>query len=64
MRHEVEDGSRPGTDAQGEEHIADLAHRGIGEDALDVPLGERADPGNEQGYCSYDGDGCDTGVRV
>ena len=32
--HEVEDGRRPGADSERQEHVADLADGGIGQDAL------------------------------
>ena len=46
---EVEDGSRPCGDAEGEEHVADLAHRRVGEDPLEVALGDGARARDEEG---------------
>src|SRR5581483_1686879 len=42
VRHEVEDGGAPCTNAQRQKHITDLAYGGIREDALDVVLRQRA----------------------
>ncbi len=41
MRHQVENTSGECADAESEEHVAELADGGIGEDALDVILYER-----------------------
>ena len=46
VRQEVEDARAEGPDAAGEEHVAELAHRRVGEHALDVVLDE-ADRGGE-----------------
>ena len=45
---EMEDAGRVGADAAGQEHVAELGDRGVGEDALDVVLDE-ADGGGEDG---------------
>ena len=41
VRHEVEDGRRPGPHPERGEHVAQLRQGGVGEHALDVGLGER-----------------------
>ena len=46
--HEVKDGGGPRAHPQGQEHVADLAHGRIGEDALYVLLREGARPGDEE----------------
>src|SRR5512143_2296536 len=38
MSHEMKHGCRPGADAERQEHVPDLADRGIGKDTLDVSL--------------------------
>ena len=48
VRHEVEDGGRPGANPEREEHVADLADRRVGEDALQIGLIERAEAGQQQ----------------
>ena len=44
----MEEAGRVGPDADGEEHVADLAHRRVGEHPLDVDLDDR-DCRSEQG---------------
>ena len=48
-------------DADAEEHVAELAHRGVGEHLLDVGLRHRDGGGEERGHRAHDGDG---GERV
>ena len=47
MGHQMEHGSRIGPDSTSEEHITELAHRRVGQDALDICLNE-ADGGSKQ----------------
>ena len=55
MGHDVEDGSGIGAYAESEEHIAELAYCGIGQDFFNIVLLERYGSG-EQGSCeSCDG---------
>ena len=62
VRHQVEDGGREGAHAQRHEHEAELAHRAVGEHALDVVL-HQADARGEQARERAD-DGDDAhGVR-
>src|SRR5512143_934372 len=56
MSREMEDGSRPSANAESEEHVADLADRRIGQDALDVPLHECAATGDQERSGTDDGD--------
>ena len=55
--HEMKNCRTPGADAQSKEHVADLAHRGISENALDIVLVEGGEGGNEQGDAADDRDG-------
>ncbi len=60
VRHEVEDGRASVSDGQGARHVAELADGRVGEDALDVVLGEggeaRADH-RDGGHDGKDGEG-------
>ena len=47
VRDEVEDGGGVGSDAAGQEHVAELRDGGVGEHALDVGL-HHADSGGEE----------------
>jgi len=49
MGHKMEDRCRPCADTEGQEHVADLADCGVGEDPFDVRLRERASRGKKQG---------------
>jgi hypothetical protein len=48
MRHEMEHGRLPCAHAQGEKHVTDLAHGGVGQHALDIVLRKRAESGEQQ----------------
>ena len=48
---------RVGGDSGGHEHVAQLGDRGVGEDALDVGLGDADGGGEEAGEGADDGDG-------
>src|SRR6266404_5037812 len=54
--HQVEDAGGEGADSEGEEHVAELADRGVGEDALDVRLHEADGGSEERGGAADDGD--------
>ena len=56
VRHQVEDGRDPGTDAEREGHVAELGERGVGDDALDVVLHHADGGGHEGGEGADDGD--------
>ena len=48
VRREMEEGGVPGPDAKPEEHVAQLADRGVGQHALDVVLAERDEACHER----------------
>ena len=48
VREEVEHREAVGPDPRADEHVADLAHRRVRDHALDVPLDERDDAGDEE----------------
>src|SRR5690606_24875804 len=49
-------GGDVGPDADGQEHVAELADRRVGEDLLDVVLGHRDGGGDEGGHHAHPGD--------
>jgi hypothetical protein len=49
MGHKMENSAIPGPNAQRQKHIADLAHRGIRQNALDVGLHQCGKTGKQQG---------------
>ena len=49
MRWKIANGVRADARSHGEEHVPELAHRGVREDALDVPLDESDPAGDEEG---------------
>ena len=57
VRHEVEDGGRPGAHPERQEHVADLADGRVGENALDIGLIERTEAGQQQRQRADDRDG-------
>jgi hypothetical protein len=65
VRHEVEDRVPVRTEARGEEHVADLGHRRVRDDALDVPLHECDETRDEQRDHPEDrGEVLDVGSRL
>ncbi len=56
MGHEVEHRDARAAGAEGDEHEAELAHRGVGEHLLDVGLGERHEAGEDGGGETNAGD--------
>ena len=55
MRHEVKHARGVSADPNGQEHVPDLAHRGVGEDPLDVNLGGPDGGGKECRHPADDG---------
>src|SRR4029077_12891524 len=62
--HQVEDAGGKRGDSAGQEHITELAHGGVGQDALDVGLHEADGGGEEGGGAADDGDDEHGGWRV
>ena len=56
VREEVEDGGTAVADGEGAGHVAELADRRVGEDALDVVLGERGEPRADHRDSGHDGE--------
>ena len=56
VRHDVEHARHVGADAAGQEHVAQLRDRGIGEDLLDVVLGHGDRAGEDRGEGADDRD--------
>ncbi len=56
VREEVEDGGAAVADGQGAEHVAELADRRIGQDALDVVLGQRGQARADHGDRGHHGE--------
>src|SRR5260221_11143648 len=54
--HQVKDAGGKGADSAGQEHVAELADSGVGEDALDVGLHEADGGGGDGGGAANDGD--------
>ncbi len=54
MGHEVEHGGRPCAHPEGEEHVSDLADRGVSEDPFDVLLRQRAESREEERHGADD----------
>ena len=63
VRHEMEHAGGVGADAHGQEHVADLAHRRIGEDPLDVNLRGPDGGREERGHPADHGDRSGGGRR-
>src|ERR1044071_3185859 len=57
MGHKVKDGSGIGPYSTPENHVAKLAHRRIGQDALDICLQEADGGGKQGGEAADDADG-------
>ena len=56
VREDVEDAGGEGSDAEREEHVAELRDGGVGEHALDVVLDEADGGGEDRGQRADDGD--------
>ena len=54
VRHQVEHARPVGPEADGGEHVADLAHRRVRDHALDVRLHERDEPGEDDRHRAED----------
>ena len=57
MGYQVENAGGVGADAKGQEHVTDLADGGVGQDALDIVLGQGGESGQQQGGQADPGDG-------
>src|SRR5258708_31109487 len=62
--HQVKDAGGKGADSAGQEHVAELADSGVGEDALDVGLHEADGGGEDGGGAANDGDDEHGGGRM
>ncbi len=53
--HKMEDSRRPGPHPQRQKHIANLADGRVSQHPLDIPLGQGAEPGQEQRHSADEG---------